>query len=142
MPASFGFHPALRWPLPYGNARAGHAIHFEEEPAPVRRLDAEGLVRPDSFPTPVIGHDLALRDDLFTDDALIFDALQNRRLRYGAESGPQIEIAFADTPYLGLWTKPGADFICIEPWHGIADSQDSMVIFATNLASSWSSPGK
>ena len=25
--------------------------------------------------------------------------------------------------YLGLWTKPGAPFICIEPWHGITDSQ-------------------
>jgi galactose mutarotase-like enzyme len=23
---------------------------------------------------------------------------------------------------LGVWTKPGgAEFICIEPWHGIAD---------------------
>jgi len=24
-------------------------------------------------------------------------------------------------PMLGIWTKPGAAFICIEPWHGIAD---------------------
>jgi galactose mutarotase-like enzyme len=22
---------------------------------------------------------------------------------------------------LGLWTKPGAPFVCIEPWHGITD---------------------
>ena len=24
-------------------------------------------------------------------------------------------------PMLGIWTKPGAAFVCIEPWHGIAD---------------------
>jgi galactose mutarotase-like enzyme len=26
-------------------------------------------------------------------------------------------------PYLGVWTKPGAGFVCIEPWHGLADPQ-------------------
>jgi len=30
-------------------------------------------------------------------------------------------VDFPDTPLLGVWTKPAADFICIEPWHGIAD---------------------
>ena len=28
---------------------------------------------------------------------------------------------FADFPTLGVWTKPGADFICIEPWQGFSD---------------------
>jgi galactose mutarotase-like enzyme len=124
MPASFGFHPALRWPLPYGQPRAAHVITFEkEEKAPIRRLDSDGLVLPGGFPTPVAGRAWALRDDQFTDDAVIFDALASRRLQYGAKAGPQIEVGFADTPYLGVWTRPGADFICIEPWHGIADPQ-------------------
>jgi len=122
MPASFGFHPALRWPLPYGRPRDGHRLHFDhDEPAPIRRIDAEGVVRPDSFPTPVQGRDLILRDDLFEDDAVIFDRLKSRKLRYGAPDGPQLEVSFPDTPYLGVWTKPGAPYICVEPWHGIAD---------------------
>jgi galactose mutarotase-like enzyme len=29
------------------------------------------------------------------------------------------------TSYIGLWAAPGADFICIEPWCGIADSVDA-----------------
>jgi galactose mutarotase-like enzyme len=29
---------------------------------------------------------------------------------------------FDDFPYLGIWAKPGADYVCIEPWLGIADS--------------------
>jgi galactose mutarotase-like enzyme len=31
-------------------------------------------------------------------------------------------VRFADSPYLGIWSKPGAQFICIEPWHGISDA--------------------
>ena len=30
-------------------------------------------------------------------------------------------VRFPDTPQLGIWTKPGAHYVCIEPWHGIAD---------------------
>ncbi len=26
-------------------------------------------------------------------------------------------------PHLGIWTKPGAGFICIEPWQGHADPE-------------------
>jgi galactose mutarotase-like enzyme len=39
MPVSFGFHPAFRWPLPYGGSRQDHEIRFEKpESAPIRRL--------------------------------------------------------------------------------------------------------
>ena len=124
MPASFGFHPALRWPLPYGRPRDDHRILFDQnEPAPVRRLNANGLIRPETFPTPISHRELRLRDDLFTSDALIFDSLASRRVTYGADTGPQIEVTFEGMAYLGLWTKPGAGFICIEPWAGLADPE-------------------
>jgi galactose mutarotase-like enzyme len=43
LPASFGFHPAFRWPLPYGQAREAHFVRFDEdEPAPIRRLGPAG----------------------------------------------------------------------------------------------------
>ena len=42
-------------------------------------------------------------------------------MTYGAAEGPQLDIGFPDTPKLGIWTKPGAHYVCIEPWHGIAD---------------------
>ncbi len=122
MPASFGFHPALRWPLPFGHARADHAIRFAQpEPAPIRRVDTDGFLTPTPHPTPVDGDTLALRDDLFVDDALIFDRLFSRRVIYGAPTGPHIEVRFEEFPTLGVWTKPGANFICIEPWQGFSD---------------------
>ena len=124
MPASFGYHPAFRWPLPYGEARAAHRIEFaSDEPSPVRRLDANGLLSPERHPSPIIERRLALEDRLFDEDALIFDDLRSRFVSYGAPRGPRIRVDFPDAPYLGLWTKPGAPFICIEPWHGIADPQ-------------------
>lgn len=123
MPASFGLHPALRWPLPYGQPRADHRIRFEhDEPAPVRRLTRDGLLSPERHPTPVVGHVLTLRDALFVDDALIFEAPASRRVSYGADDGPRLDLRFDDFPTLGLWTKPGgAGFICIEPWQGHSD---------------------
>lgn len=122
MPASFGYHPAFRWPLPFGAPRALHGIEFDrEEPAPIRRIDAAGLVTPVRYPTPTRGRRLLLDDDLFRDDAVIFDALSSQGLSYGADTGPRLALRFPDTPYLGLWSKPSAPFICIEPWHGIAD---------------------
>ncbi len=122
LPASLGFHPGLCWPLPYGAARGAHFIEFEaDEPAPIRRIDAAGLLKSERLPTPVATRRLMLTDDLFRDDVVILDALRSRSLRYGATNGPQIDVRFPDAKYLGLWTKPGAPFICIEPWQGITD---------------------
>jgi galactose mutarotase-like enzyme len=123
MPASFGFHPAFRWPLPYGKPRAAHFIEFEhDEPAPIRRLNSQGLLTPTPHPTPVQGRRLLLDDALFRDDAIIMDQVQSASVTYGVEGSPRIRVSFPDTPYLGLWSKPG-NFICIEPWHGIADPE-------------------
>lgn len=121
MPVSFGFHPAFVWPLPYGGTKQDHHIRFQrDEPAPLRQIAAD-LIASEPRPTPVDGRDLALRDDLFTADALVWDRLESRALRYGPPEGPWLDIAFPGTSMLGIWTKPGARYVCIEPWHGIAD---------------------
>jgi len=127
MPASLGFHPALRWPLPCASStgvasRSGHFLEFEvEEPAPIRRLDPKGLLTSVRHPTPVVGRHLALDDELFVPDVVIFDRLKSRSLVYGADTGPRIRVRFPDVTHLGLWSKPGAGFLCIEPWKGVSD---------------------
>ena len=124
LPASLGFHPAFRWPLPFGFSRAAHYLEFEDdEPAAARRLNGEGLLAPEPLPTPIVNRRLRLDDELFRNDAIIFDAVRSRSVSYGADRGPRIRVGFPDSPYLGVWTKPGANFICIEPWNGIADPQ-------------------
>jgi galactose mutarotase-like enzyme len=134
MPASFGYHPGFRWPLPFGQPRSAHFCDFEmNEPAPVRRIDAAGLLTAERHATPVAGRRLNLTDSLFQSDVIIFDEIKSRSVIYGAAQGPLIKIGFADlpgaaapgaaAPYLGIWTKPGAPFICIEPWHGVTDPE-------------------
>ena len=124
LPASFGYHPGFRWPLPYGEARSSHAVVFErDEPGSVRRIDANGLLTPNHYPTPIANQRLDLKDALFQDDVLILDQIRSRAVTYGGDQGPKLRIAFPDAVYLGLWSKPGAPFICIEPWHGITDGQ-------------------
>jgi galactose mutarotase-like enzyme len=124
MPASFGYHPGFRWPLPFGGPRAAHYIEFEtDEPAAVRRIDAQGLLTPVHHATPVANRRLELTDALFQQDVLIFDQLKSRSVSYGCREGPRLRISYADAAYLGLWSKPGAHFVCIEPWHGITDPE-------------------
>jgi galactose mutarotase-like enzyme len=124
MLASFGFHPAFAWPLPYGRDRADHRIVFgSDEPGALRELTTDGLIMPQTRPTPLDGRTLHLADDLFTADALIWDPVESDHVTYGASDGPHLTVRFPDTPKLGVWTKPGAHYVCIEPWHGIADPE-------------------
>jgi galactose mutarotase-like enzyme len=123
LPFSFGFHPAFAWPLPGGAAKDAHRLVFEcEETASIRRIDpASGLLLPDPQPTPVQGRDLAPSASLFEADALIWDTLSSRAASFGAEGGAWLDLAWPDTPMLGVWQKAGADYLCVEPWAGIAD---------------------
>lgn len=125
MPFSLGYHPAFAWPLPGGAAKEAHRIVFaQEEPAPIRRVDAvSGALLPEKQATPVKGRELALSPALFEDDAVIWDEMASRALSYGADGGAWLDIAYPDTPFLGLWQVPGAHYLCIEPWAGHADPE-------------------
>lgn len=123
MPFSFGYHPAFAWPLPYGGAVEDHRIVFASaEPAPIRKVGNEpGLIAPEAFPSPVAGDTLSPTHAMFDGDALIWDRLESRSLLWGVPGQPRLKIDFPDTPWLGLWQKPGAHYLCVEPWAGMAD---------------------
>lgn len=115
MPASFGFHPGfVRGP-------EEHEIVFErDEPAMLRRI-AGGLIGPADRPSPVRDKILTLTPGLFDEDALVWERIESRSLRYGAKNAPGLQIDFKGAPTLGIWSKPGAPFVCVEPWWGMAD---------------------
>lgn len=128
LPASLGVHPAFRWPLAGGQQSDYRIVFGQDEPAPIHRL-AAGLLDPRGRPTPIVGKRLDLDPELFVDDAIIMLEPRSRSLRY---IGPGGGLAFSWTcfPQLGLWQKPGADFLCIEPWSGYSSPSDWNGAFA------------
>jgi galactose mutarotase-like enzyme len=123
LPFSLGYHHAFAWPLPGGAEKSAHRLIFaQDEPGAIHRVGkADGLILPETEPTPVTQRELALDRRLFETDAMIWTGLNSRSLSYGADGGAWLDIAFPDTPDLGLWQVPGANYICIEPWAGHAD---------------------
>ena len=124
LPASLGAHPAFRWPLADNVPKRAHRLVFAEpEPAPIRRV-AGGLLRDAPAPSPIEGRMLALDEALFTDDALILDRPASRSVTYEADGAADaLSVAWHGMTQLGIWSKPGADFLCIEPWHGLASPE-------------------
>jgi len=124
LPASIGAHPAFVWPLDPDIAPEAHEIVFAEaETAAIRRV-AGGLLQPELEPSPVHGRHLHLDTNLFTRDAVIFEAPASKSLRYGVPGGSALQISWQGFEQLGIWSKPGAAFVCIEPWLGLASPQD------------------
>lgn len=124
MPFAFGFHPAFRWPLPEGGQRQDHRLIFaQDENAPLRRLNGKGQLMAHELKSPIDGRMLALDDTLFADDAMVYTALASTSLTYQGTSGPRLHFAWQGLPHMGLWSKPGAPFLCIEPWQGYADPE-------------------
>jgi len=67
-----------------------------------------------------------LSDDLFTSDAIVIKSPPFKSIGFGKTNGPKLLTLHCDTwTAVGLWTKPGAPFFCIEPWWGWADALDS-----------------
>ncbi len=124
LPASVGAHPGFIWPLVEGLDKAAHVLEFAQpEPAPVRRL-AGGLLQVEPQATPIRGETLALDPGLFAADAVILDQPASGSVRYTAPGAPTVEVAWDGFRELGIWSREGGDFLCIEPWHGMASSAD------------------
>ena len=124
LPASFGAHPGFRWPLLPGIPRKAHWLEFEkQEDDLLPPLGPDGLLAAPSRPSPMEGRLLHLDDDLFAGDALIFLPVRSRAVRYSAPAAPVLEVSWDGFQQLGVWSKPGAGFVCIEPWRGYASPE-------------------
>ncbi|MBP1853362.1 aldose 1-epimerase family protein [Rhizobium halophytocola] len=124
MPYGIGFHPAFRWPLP-GAENTPHLVTLDNGAEPqMVRLEG-GLIAPDLLPSPFTAGTLALSPDLFEADALIFPEGAGKGLRFGPKDGAGLTFTFDNLPNIALWQKPGAPFLCVEPWHGMAARSDA-----------------
>tara|TARA_R110002124_G_scaffold114535_6_gene269210 strand:+ start:17321 stop:18184 length:864 start_codon:yes stop_codon:yes gene_type:complete len=118
MPFGIGFHPAFVWPLP-GCEGQRHSVVLDNGAAPALIRLSGGLVRPEPLPSPFVEGALVLDHALFAGDAMLFPQGAGAGLRYGT-ADKAIHFTWENLPNLALWSKPGAPFVCLEPWHGTA----------------------
>ena len=112
---SMGAHPGFRCDM-------GDKIVMDEpETAAAFRLDANGLRGPDTEPVLNNSTEITVTPTVFAADALIFDGLKSKGCTLRRAKGRDVHVDFGGAPCLGLWAKPGAPYVCIEPWYGIDD---------------------
>ena len=123
LPFSVGGHPAFNWPLVPGKDKQAHTIESMcDLMSQMSQLNG-GLLKPHKVASPMKNRLIQLKDELFENDAMIFDRIVNHEIIYNADNAYQIKMKFADFPQFALWTKPGAPFICLEPWYGFASPE-------------------
>jgi galactose mutarotase-like enzyme len=121
---SLGGHPAFACPLLPGEKLEEYRIEFPlEETDHTWMITSDGLIGEKGELVLDSSKEIRLHDHIFDHDALIFKKLKSREVSLShQERGPIVKVEFADFEYLGIWAKPGASFVCLEPWLGIADS--------------------
>ncbi|MGB3467183.1 MAG: aldose 1-epimerase family protein [Cyclobacteriaceae bacterium] len=118
-----GGHPAFACPLHEGESYEDYFLEFgHNETADTIRLSDDGLLTDHKERILTNQNTLPLRPDLFDQDALVFKDLTSKKVSLKSlKSDQQVIVSYPDFPYLGIWAKPNASFVCIEPWLGTAD---------------------
>ena len=114
---SFGAHPAF-------NIDIGDNIVFSNKEKLTALLTNEyGYVTGEK--TLAKNSDTVVIDKhIFDADALFFPEMESTSAKIVSAEGKDIlKMTYGKVPYLGLWAKPGAPYVCIEPWHGICDNE-------------------
>ena len=125
---SLGAHPAF-------NCDIGDRLIFShEETLEAFKIDLEkSLVLPEMTPVMKDETDLVITEDIFKEDALIFKYIKSDFVTLESKNH-SIKFSLNTAPYLGIWAKPGAPYVCIEPWFGVNDFKDKKTDFSKKEA--------
>jgi galactose mutarotase-like enzyme len=124
---SVGGHPAFKVPLEAGAVYSDYRLVFNKtEQAGRWPISPDGLIEKEPRPLLENSTVLPLTKELFQKDALVLKHLHSDSVTLLSDKTARgLQFHFGGFHYLGLWAAPGADFLCIEPWCGIADSVDA-----------------
>lgn len=124
MYCSVGSHPAFKVPLTNNTDFTDWRLEFNKtENAPRWPLSPEGLTLMQPEACLVNTNTLPLSKELFKSDALVFKNLQSTAISIVSDKSTHgLTMEFENFPYYGIWSTKNADFVCLEPWCGIADS--------------------
>ena len=124
---SCGAHPAFKVPLVDGTAYTDWHLQFDAiENTGKWPLSADGLILKEPIACLENTHQLPLTKALFYGDALVFKDLKSTAISIVSNKSKHgLTMQFEGFPYYGIWAFKDADFVCLEPWCGIADSIDT-----------------
>ena len=121
---SVGGHPAFAVPVTENTSYNDYYLQFNKTETFKRwGLTSEGLIETQPIDFLADTDKLDLTKELFYDNAIVFKNLESTSVILKSDkTNRQLKFDFEGFSYLGIWAAKEADFVCIEPWCGIADS--------------------
>ena len=117
MPFSIGAHPAFAINLDKNKFSIEFDCDHQLESHQLENGLFSGKTKSIALENSVLNLDYSL----FNIDALVFKNLKSRKITVLKNNSPFLKLDLGNFPDLGIWTKTGAPFLCLEPWHGYAD---------------------
>ena len=117
---SLGAHPGF-------NCAIGDRLVFDEpETLRTERIDLVRSLRlPETLPCLDNEREITITKDIFNEDALILHGIRSKHVTLKSDNHDRtVRFDMGGSPYLGVWAKPGAPYVCIEPWCGVNDSTE------------------
>ncbi len=132
MPFGIGGHPAFK--IDRDDLKNGeYYLEFEQDEEKIHFLYlVDGLIGTEYAKNVMLDkRRLPINPHSFDNDALIMKGLTSHGISLKKKSGDKtlLTMDFDGFPYLAVWSKPGAPFICIEPWYSTADTVKSSGVF-------------
>lgn len=113
-----GGHPAFICDYSSGK----YKIEFENKEDNIKFMSlSDGLILEKETPNILKDNCIKLNKDSFINDAIIMKNIKSNKVYLKENEKKVLEFDFTGFPYLGLWAKIGAPFVCIEPWMNTAD---------------------
>ena len=132
MPFGIGGHPAFKIDLEQLK-KGNYYIEFEEDEEKLHFLYlVDGLIGTEYAKDILTDKRKILIDEnSFKNDAIIMKGITSKRvsLKNKEQNKTILTMDFTDFPYLAIWSKPNAPFICIEPWYSTSDNVKSSGVF-------------
>lgn len=139
---SVGAHPAFNVPLVAGETYEDYYFQFEShEDLDTHLSSAAGLLTGETEKV-FKGDKLPLTKHMFDNDALIFKDIKSRSITLTNKAQTKhVKVDFPHFKQIGLWAKPGASFVCIEPWLGYSDKEGEIRDISQKEAIQFVEPG-
>ncbi len=124
---SIGAHPGFACPPEEGP----WYLEFDKAETAPRHFLENGLLTGKTQDVFKGSNHIEITAEIFNQDALIFKGLNSSKVTLKSNNTSRsVTLTLNDFPYLGIWAKPGAPYVCIEPWFGLADSVDATGILS------------